>query len=119
MTMATQGMRYLLSVYQPDGPTPPPDVLQKIMRDVDVVNRELFPPGNKWCQFIFQSPAAGRGAGASGSRPIAPPFSPSRTPSRTAVRSSPIGGRGPTRAPATRRQAKQRDDHGRSGEAVP
>lgn len=26
--------QYLLSIYQPDGPPPPPDVLQKIMRDV-------------------------------------------------------------------------------------
>ncbi len=26
--------RYLLSIYQPDGGTPPPDVLAKVMRDV-------------------------------------------------------------------------------------
>jgi hypothetical protein len=26
--------QYLLSIQQPDGPTPPPDVLQKVMRDV-------------------------------------------------------------------------------------
>src|SRR5439155_26751871 len=45
MTMGTQAKRYLLSVYQPDGPTPAPDVLQKIMRDVDAVNRELKAAG--------------------------------------------------------------------------
>ena len=33
--------RYLLSLYQPDGPVPPPDVLAKIMQEVDAVNREL------------------------------------------------------------------------------
>jgi hypothetical protein len=26
--------QYLLSIYQPDGPTPPADVLQKVMREV-------------------------------------------------------------------------------------
>src|SRR5262245_34480741 len=49
---------YLLSIYQPDGPTPPPDVLQKVMRDVSafieetktagvwVFNGPLCPPGS-------------------------------------------------------------------------
>ena len=49
---------YLLSIYQPDGPTPPPDVLQKVMRDVNafieetkaagvwVFNGGLCPPGS-------------------------------------------------------------------------
>lgn len=32
---------YLLSIYQPDGGTPPPDVLAKVMADIDVMNREL------------------------------------------------------------------------------
>lgn len=32
---------YLLSVYQPDGPIPPPDVMSRIMRDLDVLNRDL------------------------------------------------------------------------------
>ena len=32
---------YLLSVYQPDGNPPPPDVLAKIMADIEVINREL------------------------------------------------------------------------------
>ena len=32
---------YLLSIYQPDGPPPPPDVLARIMRDIDVMNQEL------------------------------------------------------------------------------
>src|SRR5262245_1744085 len=43
--MGAQAKRYLLSVYQPDGGTPPPEVLQKIMRDVDAVNRELKAAG--------------------------------------------------------------------------
>lgn len=33
--------RYLLSIYQPDGPTPEPDVLNKIMADLDVLNQEM------------------------------------------------------------------------------
>jgi hypothetical protein len=33
--------QYLLSVYQPDGPTPPPEVLERIGRDLDALNREL------------------------------------------------------------------------------
>jgi len=37
--------RYLLSIYQPDGPTPPPEVLQKIMGDVDVLNNEMKAAG--------------------------------------------------------------------------
>jgi hypothetical protein len=37
--------QYLLSVVQPDGDPPPPEVLQKIMRDVDALNRELRAAG--------------------------------------------------------------------------
>jgi hypothetical protein len=49
--------QYLLSIYQPDGGTPPPEVLAKVMRDVDalvqetkaagvwVFNGGLHPPG--------------------------------------------------------------------------
>jgi len=33
--------QYLLSVYQPDGDPPPPDVLQAIVRDVEAVDGEL------------------------------------------------------------------------------
>lgn len=33
--------QYLLSVYQPDGPTPPPEVLDEIMRKLDALNDEL------------------------------------------------------------------------------
>ena len=33
--------QYLLSVYQPDGPAPPPEVLERIGRDLDALNREL------------------------------------------------------------------------------
>ncbi len=37
--------QYLLSIYQPEGGTPPPDVLEKVMRDVDALNQELKAAG--------------------------------------------------------------------------
>ena len=37
--------QYLLSVYQPDGDPPPPDVLEPIMRDLDAVNQEMQAAG--------------------------------------------------------------------------
>jgi hypothetical protein len=37
--------RYLLSVYQPDGPTPPPEVMERISRDLDALNAELEAAG--------------------------------------------------------------------------
>jgi hypothetical protein len=37
---------YLLSVYQPDGPVPPPEVLGPIMDDLAVVRRELQASGS-------------------------------------------------------------------------
>ena len=37
--------QYLLSVYQPDGPVPPPEVMEEIMRDLDTLNRELEAAG--------------------------------------------------------------------------
>src|SRR3954452_18852479 len=47
--LATKGMttmkRYLISVYQPDGPTPPPEVLDKIMTDLAALNAELRSAG--------------------------------------------------------------------------
>jgi hypothetical protein len=33
--------QYLLSIYQPDGDAPPPDVLEPVMRDVDALRHEL------------------------------------------------------------------------------
>lgn len=33
--------RYLLSIYQPDGDPPPPEVLDKVMRDLDILNGEM------------------------------------------------------------------------------
>ena len=40
------GMKqYLLSIYQPDGDPPPPEVLEPIMRDIDAVDRELRAAG--------------------------------------------------------------------------
>jgi hypothetical protein len=37
--------QYLLSVYQPDGPTPEPAVLEKIMSDLEALNRDLRSAG--------------------------------------------------------------------------
>ncbi|WP_216215836.1 YciI family protein [Amycolatopsis aidingensis] len=36
---------YLLSIYQPDGDPPAPEVLEPIMRDVEAVNEELRAAG--------------------------------------------------------------------------
>ena len=40
---------YLISVYQPDGPTPPPEVLEPIMRDLAALNAEMVDAG----AFVF------------------------------------------------------------------
>jgi hypothetical protein len=37
--------RYLLSIYQPDGDPPPPEVLAGVMRDVDALLEELKAAG--------------------------------------------------------------------------
>ncbi len=37
--------QYLLSVYQPDGPIPPPEVLEPIMRSVRALTEELQAAG--------------------------------------------------------------------------
>jgi hypothetical protein len=37
--------QYLLSIYQPDGPPPPPEFLQKVMQDVGVVIGEMKTAG--------------------------------------------------------------------------
>ncbi|GIH80543.1 YciI family protein [Planobispora longispora] len=37
--------QYLLSIYQPDGGTPPPEVLEPVMRDVEALDRELRAAG--------------------------------------------------------------------------
>jgi hypothetical protein len=37
--------RYLLSVYEPEGDPPPPDMLGQIMRDLDAVNAEMQAAG--------------------------------------------------------------------------
>ena len=36
---------YLLSIYQPEGDPPPPEVLEQVMRDIDALNRELKAAG--------------------------------------------------------------------------
>ncbi|WP_166354261.1 YciI family protein [Phytoactinopolyspora limicola] len=37
--------QYLLSVYQPDGPVPPPEMLEPIMRELDTLNQEMKDAG--------------------------------------------------------------------------
>jgi hypothetical protein len=36
---------YLLSIYQPDGGTPSPEILEPVMRDVEALNQELRAAG--------------------------------------------------------------------------
>ena len=38
---------YLLSIYQPDGEPPPPEVLEPVMREINAMNRELEATG-RW-----------------------------------------------------------------------
>ena len=38
--------QYLLGVYQPDGPTPPPDLLDGITRRLEALNRDLRSAGS-------------------------------------------------------------------------
>ena len=37
--------QYLISVYQPDGPPPPPEILDKIMADIEAIRAELKDAG--------------------------------------------------------------------------
>jgi hypothetical protein len=37
--------QYLLSIYQPDGETPPPEVLDKVMSDVEALDEEIRAAG--------------------------------------------------------------------------
>ncbi|GGS76459.1 hypothetical protein GCM10010156_39060 [Planobispora rosea] len=37
--------QYLLNIYQPDGGTPPPDFLERVMRDLDALNQEIKAAG--------------------------------------------------------------------------
>jgi hypothetical protein len=37
--------QYLLSIYQPDGDPPPPEVLEKVMRDVDALLEDMKAAG--------------------------------------------------------------------------
>lgn len=37
--------QYLLSIYQPDGPAPEPEVLEPIMRDIEAVKQEMRDAG--------------------------------------------------------------------------
>ncbi len=37
--------QYLVSIYHPDGVTPEPDLIDKVMRDVDALNAELMAKG--------------------------------------------------------------------------
>jgi len=39
--------QYLLSIYQPDGDPPPPEVLARVMKDIEAMNRELK-ASNSW-----------------------------------------------------------------------
>jgi hypothetical protein len=43
--------QYLLGMYQPDGPTPPPEVLDRVMRDLGVINQDIKDAGG----WVFSS----------------------------------------------------------------
>jgi hypothetical protein len=38
--------QYLLSIYQPDGPAPAPEVMERVARDLHVLNEELKASGS-------------------------------------------------------------------------
>lgn len=37
--------RHLLTIYQPDGGTPPPEILDMVMRDLETLNQEMNAAG--------------------------------------------------------------------------
>jgi hypothetical protein len=37
--------KYLLTIYQPDGPPPPPEMLEPVMRDINALNQEMKAAG--------------------------------------------------------------------------
>ena len=41
--------RYLISIYQPDGPPPPPEILEPVMREIAQIRQELDTAG----QWVF------------------------------------------------------------------
>jgi len=52
--------QYLLSIYQPDGGTPPPDVLQRVMQDVGAMIDEAKRTGAWVFNGGLEPPSAGR-----------------------------------------------------------
>jgi len=38
--------QYLISIYQPDGPPPPPEILDRIMADIEAIRAELQDAGS-------------------------------------------------------------------------
>jgi len=38
--------QYLISIYQPDGPAPPPEILDKVMADIEAIRAELREAGS-------------------------------------------------------------------------
>ena len=60
--------QYLLSVYQPDGGTPAPEFLEKVMRDVNALRQEMQAAGAlpadparaRSCEESSRAPAAAR-----------------------------------------------------------
>lgn len=52
--------QYLLSIYQPEGGTPPPEVLQKVMRDIDAIINEAKTAGTWVFNGGLEPPAAAR-----------------------------------------------------------
>ncbi|HTE46138.1 MAG TPA: YciI family protein [Gemmatimonadaceae bacterium] len=44
-TIGDSMRQYLLSIYQPDGPIPAPAVLERVMRELDVINQDMKTAG--------------------------------------------------------------------------
>jgi hypothetical protein len=44
-TLKEDGMKYLLSVYQPEGGTPDPELLERVMHDLEIVNDDIKAAG--------------------------------------------------------------------------
>jgi hypothetical protein len=51
---------YLLSIYQPEGGAPPPDVLRKVMREVDAIIKDAKATGAWVLNGGLEPPAAAR-----------------------------------------------------------
>ncbi|MFI9843252.1 YciI family protein [Nonomuraea sp. NPDC051941] len=62
--------QYVLSMQQPDGPPPPPEVLDPIMRDIGAVEQEMRDAGVWVFSGALQSPSSARVVRMSDGEPL-------------------------------------------------